>query len=45
MLGEVNGSNLEPSPVYEFYPINRFLTDRAKFEDGAEIDMRGKGEI
>ena len=45
MLGELNSSNLEPSLTHKFYPINRFLTDRAKFEDGAEIDMRGKGEI
>ena len=35
MLGELNSSNLEPSLVYEFYPINRFLTDRVKFRAGA----------
>lgn len=38
ILGELGSSKLlEPSLVYEFYPINGFLTDRVKLKGGAEI--------
>lgn len=38
ILAEVESSKLlEPSLVYEFYPIDGFLTDRVKLKGGAEI--------
>ena len=38
ILGEVKSSKLlAPSLAYEFYPINRFLTDRVKLKGGAQI--------